>query len=266
MRSTTTIRHRTAPVRPVVRLLGRVAVAQVQELRALATIGVVVPLGSRCRGSERPVPAPRHDVLRIARAGPPVVLVHGFGGTTSGWSALMDALRAREVAFDAISYPPFGSSVEQLAERLAARVSKLLADTGADKVHLVGHSLGGIIIAQAFVDGLLGDLVDTVVTIATPFGGSPWASLLPIGSALRALRDGSRTLRRIADAPLPAGVRWVAFIASMDLVAPGQRSIPPQAETRTITIEGAGHVGLLTNAEVINGVMAALPISVRAAA
>jgi triacylglycerol lipase len=178
----------------------------------------------------------------------------------------MEALRARKVAFDAISYAPFGSSVEQLAERLAVKVSRLLADTGADKVHLVGHSLGGIIIAQAFADGLLGDLVDTVITIAAPFGGSPWASLLPIGSALRALRDGSQNLRRIADAPLPPGVSWVAFVASRDMVAPGRRSTPPQAEMQTITIEDAGHVGLLTNANVINGIIATLPTPERATA
>jgi triacylglycerol lipase len=266
MRSTTTTRHRTALVRPVARLLGRAAVAQVQELRALATVGVIVPLGLTCRGSQRPVPAPSPAASRIASTGRPVVLVHGFLGTPSGWSALIDALRAREVAFDAISYPPFGSSVEKLAERLAARVSNLLADTGADKVHLVGHSLGGIIIAQAFADGLLADLVDTVFTIAAPFGGSPWANLLPVGSAVRALRDGSQNLRRIADAPLPPGVRWVAFTASRDLVAPGRRSIPPQSEMQTITIEDAGHIGLLTNAEVINGIVAALPTPERATA
>ena len=266
MPSATTTRPRTVPVRPVARLLGRAAVAQVQELRALATVGLVTPLGLRRRGSERPVPAPSSGAVRSAPTTRPVVLVHGFLGTTSGWSDLMDALRAREVAFAAISYAPFGSSIEQLAERLAARVGKLLADTGADKVHLVGHSLGGIIIAQAFADGLLVNLVDTVVTIAAPFGGSPWASLLPVGSAVRALRDGSRNLRRIADTSLPSGVRWVAFIASMDMVAPGRRSIPPKSEIQTITIEGAGHVGLLTNVEVINGIVAALPAFERATA
>jgi triacylglycerol lipase len=41
------------------------------------------------------------------------------------------------------------------------------------------------VIAQAFADGRLSGQVDTVVTIAVPFGGSPWARLLPLGAIVR---------------------------------------------------------------------------------
>src|SRR6478672_8573588 len=51
----------------------------------------------------------------------------------------------------------------------------MLSQTGADKVHLVGHSLGGVVIAQAIAGGRLTGRVDTVVTLASPFGGSPSA-------------------------------------------------------------------------------------------
>jgi len=54
--------------------------------------------------------------------------------------------------------------VEQLADQLAARVNRPLAETGADMVRLIGHSLGGIVIARAFADGRLDGPVDTVVT------------------------------------------------------------------------------------------------------
>jgi pimeloyl-ACP methyl ester carboxylesterase len=53
---------------------------------------------------------------------------------------------------EAMSYPPLGTSVEQLAERLVAEVERILRRTGADKVHLVGHSLGGAVIAEAIAD------------------------------------------------------------------------------------------------------------------
>ena len=62
----------------------------------------------------------------------------------------------------AMSYTPVGTSVQQLAERLVAEVEQLLSRTGADKVHLVGHSLGGVVIAQALADGRLAGRVDTV--------------------------------------------------------------------------------------------------------
>ena len=66
--------------------------------------------------------------------------------------------------------------MEQLADRLVVEVDRLLSQTGADKVHLVGHSLGGVVIAQAIAGGRLTGLVDTVVTLGAPFGGSPWAT------------------------------------------------------------------------------------------
>jgi triacylglycerol esterase/lipase EstA (alpha/beta hydrolase family) len=86
------------------------------------------------------------------------------------------------------------------------------------QVTLVGHSLGGVVIAQAIASGRLTGLVDTVITLAAPFGGSPWANLLPLGVIVSALRQGSPLLRRIASAPVPDGVRWVAFTATHDTI------------------------------------------------
>ena len=45
--------------------------------------------------------------------------------------------------------------MKQLAERLVAEVERILLATGTDKVHLVGHSLGGVVIAQAIADDRL---------------------------------------------------------------------------------------------------------------
>jgi alpha-beta hydrolase superfamily lysophospholipase len=65
-----------------------------------------------------------------------------------------------------------------------------LSLNAADKVHLVGHSLGGVIIAQAVADPRLDGRVDTVITLGSPFGGSPWAEVLPLFEIVRALRRG----------------------------------------------------------------------------
>jgi hypothetical protein len=47
--------------------------------------------------------------------------------------------------------------------------------------------------------------------------------------------------------------------ASLDMIAPGRRSVPPHPEAQTVTVAGAGHVGLLTNPRVVDGIVAALP-------
>ena len=162
------------------------------------------------------------------------------------------------MSVDAMTYAPVGNSVEQLADKLVAHVQTMLYQTGADKVHLVGHSLGGVIIAQAMSDPRLNGRVETVITLGSPFGGSPWAGVLPVVDMVRALRAGSPLLTRLASKPLPEGVRWFSVTAALDVVVPGRRSVPLHSQAETITIEDVGHLGMLLNRRVIGYITDAL--------
>jgi triacylglycerol lipase len=245
--------------RRLVRMLGHAAKVQATEVALMASFAARTPLHlvggglDPARGALAPVQAHTAPTAR------PVLLVHGFGGTKSCWSLVARNLGARGVTVDAITYAPFGTSVEQLADRLAVQVEKLLSQTGADKVHLVGHSLGGVVIAQAIESGRLIGQVDTVVTLGSPFGGSPWAHLLPFGRIVRELREDSPLLRRLASAPVPDGVRWLAFTATLDMIVPGMRSVPRHAEVETVTVGGVGHLGMLLSRRVVGRIVAALP-------
>jgi len=226
---------------------------------------------TRISSGNRTLPALTHDVVEhltksAAATTTPVLLVHGLGGSTSGWIALVGALSALGLTVATVSYQPFGSSIERLAQRLADKVSDLLAATCADKVHLVGHSLGGVLIAQALADGLLADQVDTIITIATPFGGSPWAQLIPFAAIVRALRSGSPVLRRLALATVPEGVQWLAITAGSDRIVPGHRSVPAQATVRTLSVYGVGHMRVRVQPRVVNTIVRALPLHTRAVA
>jgi triacylglycerol lipase len=148
--------------------------------------------------------------------------------------------------------------VQQLADRLVAEVERILVATGTDKVHLVGHSLGGVVIAQAIADRRLTGRVDTVITLGSPFGGSPWAGVLPFVEIVRELRTGSPLLRRLASAPLPDGVRWLSLTAALDIIVPGLRAVPSHAQAETITFDGVGHLGMLLSRQVIGCIAAAL--------
>jgi len=188
----------------------------------------------------------------------PVLLVHGFAGTKSSWALVEHNLRLRGLTVEAMSYPPAGTSVAQLADRLAAEVDRVLSRTGADKVHLVGHSLGGVLIAQAIADGRLDGRVDAVITLGSPFGGSPWANLLPVNEIVRALRHGSPVLRRLESIPLPDSVRWVSMTAALDIIVPGLRSVPSHDQVETFRFDGVGHLGLLLSPQVIGCIAATL--------
>jgi triacylglycerol lipase len=253
----TTPRRVLRGARAAVGTAGRAAMVQANEAAMLMSAAAMTPLrlvggGFGPSSSSPPVKAPTAATTR------PVLLVHGFAGTKSSWSLVAHTLRARGLTVEAMSYPPLGTSVEQLAERLVAEVEQILCATGADKVHLVGHSLGGVVIAQAIADRRLNGRVDTVITLGSPFGGSPWAGVLPFTEIVRALRPGSPVLRRVASAPLPDGVRWLSVTAALDIIVPGLRSVPSHAHVETITFDGVGHLGMLLSRQVIGCIAAAL--------
>jgi hypothetical protein len=245
--------------RRLVRRIGHAAMVQTYEVALMASVAATVPqqlVGGGFDPARGPLPTVHARGAPTAR---PVLLVHGFCGTKSSWSLLAQTLSARGLTVDAIAYTSFGTSVEQLADRLVAEVERILSQTGAEKAHLVGHSLGGVVIAQAIADGRLSGLVDTVVTLGSPFGGSPWASLLPFGEIARALREESPLLRRLASAPVPDGVRWLAVTAAFDVIVPGLRSVPTNAKVETITVRGVGHNGMLLSPKVVRHIVEALP-------
>ncbi|OBG28524.1 hypothetical protein A5764_25025 [Mycobacterium sp. 852002-51057_SCH5723018] len=243
--------------RPAVHTMVRAAMVQAHEAALLLSVAATAPV-RLFRGDTEPADSASSQVNPHVPRTRPVLLVHGFGGAKSSWSLVAQSLTAQGLTVAAMSYAPVGNSVEQLADNLVAEVQRTLSRTGADKVHLVGHSLGGVIIAQAILDSRLAGRVDTVVTLGSPFGGSPWAGALPLVEIVRALRRGSPLLRRLAATPLPDGVRWLSVTAALDIVVPGMRSVPFHPEVETVTIDGVGHLGMLLSRRVIAFISAAL--------
>ncbi len=93
--------------------------------------------------------------VRYARRGPeqgvPVLFVHGFGGDLGNWLFNLDAV-AEYAPVLALDLPGHGQSDAKLPgtslEALAGFVAKFLGQIGVDRVHWVGHSMGGAIGAQ----------------------------------------------------------------------------------------------------------------------
>jgi triacylglycerol lipase len=235
---------------------GRAALVHTTELALIASTAVHAPL---CLTGPRNAP-PAADPVDLwgAVSSYPVLLVHGFCGSKSSWSTVTNLLRSRGATVETFSYAPFGNSVEQLTNRLVSEVHRVLSQTGADRVHLVGHSLGGVLVAAAVADDRLTGRVDTVITLGAPFGGSPWARLLPIGGIAQALRDGSPLLNRLAAEPAPKGVRWLTFTAPLDFVVPGARSVPAHGQGERVTVTDVGHLGMLLNHRVVERIAEAL--------
>jgi pimeloyl-ACP methyl ester carboxylesterase len=80
--------------------------------------------------------------------GPPLVLLHGLGGSWRVWEPLLPALTARYDVL-AITLPGhFGARPWSRSEDLADIVARQLDEEGIGAAHLVGNSLGGTIVLE----------------------------------------------------------------------------------------------------------------------
>jgi pimeloyl-ACP methyl ester carboxylesterase len=86
-----------------------------------------------------------------AGAGPPILLLHGLGGTWQYWSRTMELLAAsaRCIALDLPGFgesdtPPGGFTLDSASDRLAAALRAL----GGAPAVVCGHSLGGPLAAR----------------------------------------------------------------------------------------------------------------------
>lgn len=66
----------------------------------------------------------------------------------------------------------FAGSVELRSSQLKARIDEILFDTGAPKVHIIGHSMGGLDARHMIVDLGMADRVASLTTIGTPHFGT----------------------------------------------------------------------------------------------
>lgn len=86
--------------------------------------------------------------IEQAGAGEPVVLLHGFGGSTYAWRKVMPGLAAsfRVIAIDlnGFGYTQRPKGLESYTrEGQADLVLRVMDSLGIDKAHLAGHSYGG---------------------------------------------------------------------------------------------------------------------------
>lgn len=193
----------------------------------------------------------------------PVLLVHGYGHNRSGWYLVDRTLR--QAGFSSVhtmNYVAWGrEGVPELAARLARRVDALRRLTGSEKVHIVGHSMGGVLV-RYYVQELGGDrFVDTAITIASPHEGT-LAALAGVGQGARDLRPGSTVMRRLAaGVARGSNVRWVAFYSNLDvLIQPAASAMihHPDLHATNVLVKDQGHLTIMMAPVVARSVVAQL--------
>jgi triacylglycerol esterase/lipase EstA (alpha/beta hydrolase family) len=191
-----------------------------------------------------PVPAPSQR---------PIVLVHGVMVNDGVWFTMRRYLARQAVgAVYTINYgPPYGD-IEHFAELLGAKIELVCAATGATRVSLVCHSMGGLV-ARAHLRQRGPARIERIITIGTPHHGSVFARGV-VGRCLAQMRPGNPWLAELnRDETKPPPVPMVSIWSRHDsLVAPQASSELACAEN--IALVGVGHNALLADARVMQQV------------
>lgn len=258
-------------VRDVAAFASRTSRAAAVEVAWIGAHVILYPLGvlqerarpEADRYSMRDLPPGQRGLLigDVEAAGTPIVLIHGVVDNRSIFTVLRRGLRRRGFGrVQSLNYSPLTDDVRDVAGRLRETVEALCAETGYERVHLIGHSMGGLV-ARYYVQRLDGDQrVHTVVTLGTPHAGTYAARLVPHPVA-RQLRPGSDIVAELAEPAPGCRTRFVAFWSDLDqMIIPSSsaRLEHPDLVSRNVFIRGVGHLSLPIDGRVVREIGATL--------
>jgi triacylglycerol lipase len=186
----------------------------------------------------------------------PVILLHGLFQNRSCLFLLQWRLRAAGYDRVVSLNTPAWQDLESLVDAVAVTVARVRHASGAARVHLVGHSMGGIL-ARCYLQRP--DSAGTVagcVTLGTPHRGTRLAPFA-ISRHGRSLGPASPLLARLNRSPLPAGVHFTAIYSRHDnIIVPAEHARMQGADNVEMT--GLGHTTLLFSRQTADAVVAAL--------
>ncbi len=190
----------------------------------------------------------------IVAAGTPIVLVHGIFDNRSIFTLLRRGLHRRGFGSTyALNYSPWTDDIRSMAARLGDLVAQVCDETGHEQVHVIGHSMGGLI-GRYLVQRLGGDdLVHTLVTLGTPHSGTLPAHVVPLELA-RQMRIGGALINELAEPAPGCRTRMLVIWSDIDqLVIPQAhgRLDHPDLKARNVLIRGVGHLSLPVDGRVI---------------
>lgn len=201
--------------------------------------------------------------LRTRERPETVILLHGLGGTDWNLRYLGGRLSRSGLQVKYHSYPSRKGRLEDAARGLADVVER----TGGDRVHLAGHSLGGIVIAK-MLEAAPSPKVDRLALIGCPIRGSAAVATLlrtRIGRILIGPVAGEGIVERRPRVPagreilvvagtLPLGV---GFLIGLPRPHDGWIRVPEtHVDGSRVVLSRAWHFGMLFSRRVADSLVA----------
>ena len=197
----------------------------------------------------------------VEAAGTPILLLHGIIDNRSVFSMLRRGLRRRGFGrVWTMNYNPLTYDIRTAARQLARHVEQICLETGYERVHIVGHSLGGLI-ARYYVQRMGGDArVHTLVTLGTPHSGTKVAHIMRY-RVVQQMRPDSELLRELAEPAPGCRTRFLAYWSDLDeIIIPraNARIDHPDLFARNIFVPAVGHFAMPFRGHVVHDICTAL--------
>ena len=174
-----------------------------------------------------------------------IVLIHGLMATAGAFSPMVSKLHG-ELGVDVhtFTFAP-GATLDSIAERIHGAIESL---DDARRIHLVGHSLGGLAARWYVQEHRHDPRVKQTLSIASPFLGLDLADAFPDILRRMVMPMRSQLARLVANAPQHlARVPHLSVLADRDqLIRPVTNAILPGAPS--YMLHDTGHNGSLFHA------------------
>ncbi|MBL8517849.1 MAG: alpha/beta fold hydrolase [Betaproteobacteria bacterium] len=185
------------------------------------------------------------DPAPVAAGPAPILLVHGYLCNRGSWLGMQRLLQARlPNPVHTISLEPAFTRIDDYVPQLEAKVAALLAATGHSRVHLVCHSMGGLVARAWLVRSDGWRRTASLTTLGSPHHGTELARF-GLGHNVRQMVHGNAWLSALQKEE-KSGPRRVPVMSvhteNDNLVYPPESADLPWAAN--IRIEGVGHVQL----------------------
>ncbi len=186
---------------------------------------------------------------RFARGdGIPVVFVHGYFQNRADfvWMARQFRIATKGPLYG-FNYPWF-DAVDRNVPRLERFVERVCAETSADRVTLVSHSLGGLVSLEYAHTPKGQQRVAHCITIGTPHNGVKWRGPI-LGKVAKELREGGEFHVERRERPVITPTLSV-YSTHDNIVHPPATSALSARGGIDVAVDGLGHLSLLYSPDV----------------
>jgi hypothetical protein len=226
----------------------------------------------------RHVDAPTASAVALTNGGELVVLVGGYQSCACPDDGTFNGLRSRLATVPGITVVRFGQdprfpydtygSIDRSAIALRDQIRALTSQYAG--VHIVTHSMGGVVADRALANGLSrADGLVTYISWSAPHDGSDAARGIALARTVAggpdgALREGLLWLRMEPDSPAvrdlarvrasaaPQGIVRLDLREATDVLVTASDARDPGVPSRVLTGAMEGHGGILTDPEALD--------------